>query len=167
MNVLEQILALAAPTELPAELRLRQLEPSDGERVRAVVDAWWGRPMAVLLPRPLFAEFRDTSFVVERDGELVAFLIGFLSQTEADEAYVHAVAVAPKFRGQGVARLLYQRFANAAARQGRWRLRAITAPSNTASLAFHRRLGFNFRLPSGAGGYDRVDLVLDLPRPTT
>jgi N-acetyltransferase len=167
MNVLEQTPALANPSELSAELRLRQLEPSDRERVRGVVDAWWGRPMAVLLPRPLFVEFRDTSFVVERDGELVAFLIGFLSQTEPDEAYVHAVAVAPKFRGQGVARLLYRRFANAAARQGRWRLRAITAPGNSASLAFHRRLGFNFRLPSGANGDDRVDLVLDLPRPTT
>jgi RimJ/RimL family protein N-acetyltransferase len=153
--------------ELPADLRLRQLERDDRERVLAVLDNWWGRPMGGLLPRPFFTEFRDTSLVIERDGEPVAFLVGFLSQTRPEDAYIHAVAVAPPWRGQGLATLLYQRFAAVVARHGCRHLRAITRPSNAGSLAFHRRLGFNFELPSAPAGDARVELVLDLPRPTS
>jgi RimJ/RimL family protein N-acetyltransferase len=139
----------------------------DRKRLSALVDEWWGRPMGALLPRPFFVHFRDTSFVIEGNGDLVAFLVGFLSQTQPDEAYVHAVAVAPEFRGRELGRLLYQRFATIVVRHGRWRICAITAPSNTQSLAFHRRLGFRFRAPATARGDDRLDLVLDLPQPTS
>ena len=128
--------------EVPAGLHLRPLESGDRPRIVSVVDAWWGRPMAELLPRPLFDHFRDTSFVLERNGELVGFLVGFLSQTYADEAYIHAVGIAPAQRGRGLGRLLYERFCAAVAGRGRRRVRAITAPANTDSIAFHRRLGF-------------------------
>jgi RimJ/RimL family protein N-acetyltransferase len=159
--VLEQI----RENEFGAAARVRRLEPGDRETITDVVDAWWGRPMPGLLPRPFFTEFTDTSFVVEREGALVAFLIGFLSQTACDEAYVHAVAVAPAARRQGLARLLYRRFAETAMSHGRRRIRAITTPSNAGSLAFHRRLGFRVELPDFAGG--RAQLVLELPRPET
>src|SRR5438105_4646217 len=131
MNVLEQTSTVfAASPRLGEGLVLRPLERGDRPRVTAVADDWWGRPVAGLLPRPFFSEFRNTSFVLERDGELVAFLVGFLSQTNADEAYIHAVAVAPAWRGRGLARLLYQRFGDVAKRQGRRRIRAITSPIN-------------------------------------
>jgi N-acetyltransferase len=147
---------------------LRPLEPEDRRRITAVVDDWWGRSMGALLPRPFFSEFRNTSFVLERDGELVAFLVGFLSQTNADEAYIHAAAVAPAWRGRGLARLLYQRFGDAAKRQGCRRIRAITSPINTASIAFHRQLGFAVQMPAEAEGEDgRVQFVLELPEPTS
>jgi hypothetical protein len=59
------------------------VEP-DHARVLAVLDRWWGRlggdegtsQRTALLPRLFFQHFTDTSFVVESDGELVAFLIG-------------------------------------------------------------------------------------------
>lgn len=52
-----------------------------------VVDAWWGgRQMAAMLPKLFFVHFRDTSFVAEEDGEVVAFLCGFRSQTYDEEA---------------------------------------------------------------------------------
>ena len=120
--------------------------------------------MPGLLPRPFFTEFSDTSFVIQRECRLVAFLIGFLSQTARDEAYVHAVAVAPDLRRQGLAQLLYRRFAETAMSDGRRRIRAITAPSNTRSLAFHRRLGFRVELPDDFSD-GRAQLVLELPRP--
>src|SRR5438128_876976 len=88
------------------DIRLRPLETSDCERVHRVLDAWWGRPMGRLLPRPFFTHFRDTSFVLERGDELLGFLVGFLSQTHAQEAYIHAVGIAPAHRGEGLARLL-------------------------------------------------------------
>jgi N-acetyltransferase len=157
-----------SPAQVAQGLELRPLEPEDRRRVTPVVDDWWGRPMGDLLPRPFFSEFRNTSFVLERDGELVAFLVGFFSQTNADEAYIHAVAVAPAWRGHGLARLLYQRFGDVAKRSGRRRIRAITSPINAASIAFHRRLGFAAQMPAEAEGDDgRVQFVLELPEPTS
>jgi N-acetyltransferase len=148
---------------LPSGLFLRHLERRDQKDVRAVLDQWWGRPMGGFLPRPFFVHFRDTSFVIERDGELVAFLVGFLSQTCPDEAYIHAVAVAPAARGQGLAHLLYREFFDVADRHGRRRVRAITAPANKGSIAFHRHLGFTVEDSEAAGDEDcRVNFLLEL-----
>jgi N-acetyltransferase len=170
MNVLGQTVIdwFAVPAALPAGLRLRQLEPEDRARVEAVVDEWWGRPMGALLQRPFFSCFRDTSFVAEHEGDVVAFLVGFLSQSDPEEAYIHAVAIAPEWRGQGLASLLYKRFVDVARRHGRRRVRAITSPTNTGSLAFHRRLGFDIAMPTADSGEDgRAELVLELPPPAT
>jgi N-acetyltransferase len=171
MNVLGQKSEGATPAPVgpvPDGLDLRPLEASDHRRVMAVVDEWWGRSMGELLPRPFFSEFRDTSFVVEQGGEPVAFLVGVLSQTDPDEAHIHAVAVAPAWRGRGLGRLLYERFVEVARDQGRRRVRALTSPTNTASLAFHRRLGFAVEMPTKADGEEgRAELFLELPHPTS
>jgi N-acetyltransferase len=168
MNVLGQTAEDPAASQLPEGVVLRQLEPDDRARVIAVVDEWWGRPMGGLLPHPFFSEFRDTSFVVEHGSELVAFLVGFLSQSNPDQAYIHAVAVAPMWRRHGLARLLYQRFVGVANQHGRTRIRAITSPINAASIAFHRQLGFAVQMPANAEREDgRVQFVLELPEPTS
>ena len=122
-------------------MMLRHACPADYERVLAVVDEWWGgRPMSARLSHVFFTQFAPTSFVLETDAELVGFLLGFLSLT--DEAYVHFVGVHPAFRRLGLGRRLYERFFAAARMQGRRSVRCITAPSNQASLAFHRNMGF-------------------------
>jgi ribosomal protein S18 acetylase RimI-like enzyme len=122
-------------------MRIRHAEPDDYARVIGVVDEWWGgRPMAAMLPKLFFVHFRDTSFVVEEDGDVVAFLCGFRSQTFDDEAYVHFVGVHPDHRRGGLARELYDRFFAAVA--PRSTVRAVTGPINERSIAFHRALGF-------------------------
>src|SRR5205823_7779069 len=80
--------------------------------------------------------------VAEDDGKLVGFLCGFLSQTFPDQAYVHFVGIRPDRRGSGLGRELYERFFAAARAEGRSVVRCVTAPVNTGSIAFHRRLGF-------------------------
>ena len=120
---------------------IRHAEPSDYERVVGVIDEWWGgRQMAAMLPKLFFVHFRDTSFVAEDDGGLAGFLCGFRSQTYADEAYVHFVGVDPGRRGSGLGRELYERFFAAVA--PRTIVRAVTAPVNESSVAFHRAIGF-------------------------
>jgi ribosomal protein S18 acetylase RimI-like enzyme len=120
---------------------IRHAEPSDYARVVAVVDDWWGgRRMAAMLPKLFFVHFRDTSFVAEDEGRLAGFLCGFRSQTFDDEAYVHFVGVDPAGRGSGLGRALYERFF--AAIGPRTVVRAVTAPVNERSVAFHRALGF-------------------------
>lgn len=132
---------------------IRHAEPSDYARAIAVVDEWWGgREMAAMLPKLFFVHFRDTSFVAETDGRVVAFLCGFRSQTHDDEAYIHFVGVAPGHRGRGVGRLLYERFFDAARARSRTVVRCVTAPINERSVAFHRALGFE--ADEIAAGYD-------------
>jgi len=126
---------------------IRAAEPADYGRVIAVIDEWWGgRQMTAMLPKLFFVHFRDTSFVAEDDGALAGFLCGFRSQTFEDEAYVHFVGVDPAQRGSGLGRELYQRFFDAVA--PRSVVRAVTAPVNERSVAFHRAIGFEV---------DRVD----------
>ena len=125
-------------------MEIRHAEPADYGRVIGRVNAWWdGRDMAPMLPRLFFVHFEGTSYVVDDDaGQLAAFLIGFLSQTEPDEAYVHFVGVAPEHRGEGLGRRLYERFCEDARDHGRLRVRCVTSPANDASVAFHKALGF-------------------------
>jgi ribosomal protein S18 acetylase RimI-like enzyme len=123
---------------------IRHAHPSDYGRVIQHVNAWWGgREMAPMLPKLFFVHFEGTSLVAESDeGELAGFLVGFLSQTHPDEAYVHFLGVAPEHRGSGLGRLLYEEFFAAARDAGRSVVRCVTSPANEASVAFHRALGF-------------------------
>lgn len=147
-------------------LEIRQAEPSDHARVIAVLDNWWGgRHMVDMLPKLFFVHFRETSFVAERDGELAGFLVGFLSQTRPEEAYVHFVGVNPAERGGGLGRELYERLFEVARARGRRRVSCVTSPLNSASVAFHTALGFE-PSPPQAGydgpGEDRVVLTREL-----
>jgi predicted GNAT superfamily acetyltransferase len=123
---------------------IRHVQPSDYGRVIQHVNEWWGgREMAPMLPRLFFIHFESTSFVADReDGTLAGFLIGFLSQTEDDTAYVHFIGVAPDERGSGLGRELYECFFEAARRDGRAVVRCVTSPKNALSLSFHDALGF-------------------------
>jgi ribosomal protein S18 acetylase RimI-like enzyme len=125
-------------------VEIRHAQPADYGRVIARVNAWWGgREMAPMLPRLFFVHFEGTSYVVDDDeGQLAAFLIGFHSQTDPGEAYVHFVGVAPEHRGEGLGRLLYERFFADARAGGRTVVRCVTSPQNEGSVAFHRALGF-------------------------
>jgi ribosomal protein S18 acetylase RimI-like enzyme len=97
--------------------------------------------MGAMLPKLFFVHFRDTPLVAEDDDEVLAgFLCGFRSQTHDDEAYIHFVGVDPAHRGSGLGRELYDRFFESVA--PRSVVRAVTAPVNERSVAFHQALGF-------------------------
>jgi len=99
--------------------------------------------MAPMLPKLFFIHFEGTSFVAEDDqGELAGFVCGFLSQTAGDEAYIHFVGIDPDVRGDGLGRMLYERFFDEVRSQGRTVVRCVTSPMNTGSVAFHEAMGF-------------------------
>jgi ribosomal protein S18 acetylase RimI-like enzyme len=142
---------------------IRHPEPDDHARVAAVVDEWWGgRQMRDMLPRLFFVHFTRTSFVAEEERELVGFLIGFLSQSRLDEAYIHFVGVHPDRRGSGLGRALYERFFEAARANGRSLVRAVTSPVNEGSIRFHQQMGFDTEYVAenyDGSGEDRVLFV--------
>jgi ribosomal protein S18 acetylase RimI-like enzyme len=143
-------------------VEIRAARPSDYERLIAVLDDWWGgRPMGPLLPRLFLDHFAETSLVAEDGEELAGFLVGFLSPSRSDEAYIHFVGVHPARRRDGLARTLYDRFFGLARADGRTVVRCVTSPVNEGSVAFHRRLGFEAELVADhdGPGLDRVTFV--------
>ena len=134
------------------DIRVRTAEAADYDRIVAVVDDWWGRPVRQVLPRLFLDHFHRTSFVAEHGQALAGFLVGFLSPSLADTAYIHFVGVDPRLRGRGLARLLYETFFALATANGRRVVRAITAPGNNQSVSFHTAMGFTVTGP--VDGYD-------------
>jgi ribosomal protein S18 acetylase RimI-like enzyme len=127
---------------------LRPASPDDYEPIVAVADEWWGRPVAQVLPRLFLDHFHRTSLIAETDRQLTGFLIGFLSPSLPDEAYIHFLGVSPAQRRCGIARTLYERFFDLVRADGRGCVRAVTSPVNAASIAFHQSLGFTVTHPT-------------------
>lgn len=90
--------------------------------------------------------FNNTCFVCEREGKIQAFLLGFISQVDASQAYIHLVAVDPLAQRQGLANQLYQKFFETVNSLGARQVRLIVNPDNGVSLAFHKKLGFQAAL---------------------
>jgi ribosomal protein S18 acetylase RimI-like enzyme len=132
------------------DMQIRAPHADDHARVLRVLDHWWGEfegstgsvQRALLLPRLFFQHFTTGSYIAEQDGELKGFLIGFLSQSEPDESYVHFVGVAPEEQRSGLGRFLYELFFEYSRAHGRTAVRAITSAANSGSFAFHTRMGF-------------------------
>ena len=122
--------------------------------------------MRRLLPRLFLDHFHATSTVAEAGDDLAGFLIGFLSPSLPGAAYIHFVGVHPDRRGDGLARTLYERFFALAAANGRTVVRAVTAPVNAPSIAFHTAMGFTVTGP--IPGYDGPgDVKVRFERPLT
>jgi ribosomal protein S18 acetylase RimI-like enzyme len=127
---------------------IRQARPDDYDTIVAVVNEWWGRDVAGGLPRLFLNHFYPTSLIAEHNGTMAGFLIGFHSPGQPGEAYIHYVAVHPDHRRAGLARRLYDEFLTAATLSGCTVARAVTAPINERSIAFHTSMGFDVSGPT-------------------
>ena len=116
-------------------LTIRHAAPTDWARIMAVMVEWWGG--------------RD----------LAGFLVGFVCLDHPGEAYVHFAGVHPAWRRAGLGADLYGRFFALAESHGCTVVRAVTAPVNRGSVAFHRRLGF--RLLPGDDEVDGLPVTVD------
>ena len=146
-------------TLMSSEQRPRAATPADYDPIAAVIDEWWGRPVLPALPRLFFDLFHRTSLVADGPGGPEAFLVGILSSSDARHAYIHFAGVAPQARGRGLGRVLYEAFFGLARADGRSLVSAITAPGNSGSVAFHRRMGFTVTGPVpgyNGPGMDRI-----------
>jgi GNAT superfamily N-acetyltransferase len=113
---------------------------------------FWATSGPALRTRPyhypfLVHEFGDTAFVI-RDGlTVIAYLFGFIATAEPI-GYVHLIGVRASHQGEGIGRALYEHFEEVARGRGCRELRAVTAPFNEDSQAFHAALGFEATGPS-------------------
>lgn len=140
-------------------MEAKNVVEDDYYKVLEVLNEWWGgRQMTPLLPRLFFEHFQTTSFIVEDNDSLSAFLIGLVSQTHPNEAYIHFVGVNPQLRKSGLAKYLYEKFFSTVRDMGCDTVRCITSPVNEGSVAFHTRMGFSVSVATDyAGpGQDRI-----------
>ena len=124
-------------------MQIRNVRESDFDPIISVLDAWWGgRNMAAMLPKLFFRHFNETSFTAEVKGDRAGFLIGFISNTYLNEAYIHFLGVHPHHRKNGIGRALYERFFEISRQKKKTVIRSVTSPVNRNSIAFHLHMGF-------------------------
>ncbi|MBO0996006.1 GNAT family N-acetyltransferase [Bacillus sp. SD088] len=124
-------------------MRIRLVKSSDYHAISPLINKWWGgRQMADMLPKLFFNHFNRTSYIAENDGEIVGFLIGFLSQSYSDEAYIHFVGVHPNYRNNNIGKKLYHEFFKVVKENDRHSVRCVTSPVNKVSIAYHLKMGF-------------------------
>ncbi|MFE4045961.1 GNAT family N-acetyltransferase [Priestia sp. YIM B13490] len=124
-------------------MTVRLVKGSDYYIISPLINDWWnGRQMSDLLPKLFFDHFKNTSFIVEEEGKIIGFLIGFLSQSYSNEAYIHFVGIDPEYRGKGIGKQLYNQFFDVIKQNARNIVRCVTSPVNKASIAYHTKMGF-------------------------
>ncbi|HET7616742.1 MAG TPA: GNAT family N-acetyltransferase, partial [Bacillales bacterium] len=85
-------------------MNIRNVCETDYHNIIPVLNEWWGgRQMANMLQKLFFVHFQNTSFVAEEKDGVIGFLVGFVSQSQPGEAYIHFAGVHPDHRKEGVA----------------------------------------------------------------
>jgi predicted GNAT superfamily acetyltransferase len=140
----------------PAELLI--CTPQDYNQILDELHEFWGARDTRHLHHPfLIHEFGNSAFVIRREAQVIAYLFGFISQTEP-VGYVHAVAVRASARRQHLTNQLFAHFVQFARRNGCRHVKAITTPSNLDSIAFHKSLGMQLL---GEPNIDGIPVVSD------
>ena len=144
----------------PAEISM--CTQQDYNQILDELQEFWGARDTRHLHHPfLVHEFGNSAFVIRNGGVVVAYLFGFLSQTEP-VGYVHTVAVRTSARRQGLAGELFGHFVEFARRHGCRHVKAITTPANLGSIAFHKSLGMGLL---GDANIDGIPAVPDYAGP--
>ncbi len=130
----------------------RKITKADFDRIVEVIDHWWGGPISTFAHPIFFYELGDMALVVEEHGEMIGFLLGFISNMappleggdneETRTGYVHLVGIHPDHRRKGVGRRLYAKFTERAVAAGCTKLKAITTTGNEGSIRFHLAQGW-------------------------
>lgn len=139
----------------------RQLCKADYDVIVQVIDRWWGGPTSALAHPIFFYELGELGRVVEHDGALVGFLLGFVACPPDEErvGYAHLVGIHPDWRRRGVGKLLYETFERECRKRGVARLKAITTLGNEGSQRFHETLGWDMCEVEDYAGPSRSRIV--------
>lgn len=124
-------------------METRKITKGDFDQIVEVIDRWWGGPISTFAHPIFFHELGDNALIVEQDGQLIGFLLGFIVFKSPKTGYVHLVGIHPDFRRKGVGRVLYETFTERCRNLGCMRMKAITTTGNEGSLQFHRALGWS------------------------
>ncbi len=88
--------------------------------------------------------FTNTSLIIESENKKVlGFLLGFISQDNSQEGYIHLLCVIPQCRKKGLAKALMDDFLKILKERGCCKVYLITSPGNKKAINFYHKIGFN------------------------
>jgi GNAT superfamily N-acetyltransferase len=142
-------------------MHTRRITKADFDHIVEVVDRWWGGPIHASVHPMFFYELGDHALIVEEDGMMTGFLLGFVAAPSAavKTGYVHLVGIHPEYRRRGVGRLLYARFVEECIQAGCARMKAITTTGNEGSIRFHLAVGWQAHEDEDYAGRGRKRIV--------
>lgn len=134
---------------LPENLRFRPIVEGDLDAVLAIeresdTAPHWERPKYLALIQPdSDSPFKRKAMVAEVSGSVVGLaIVRVLTGSEAGEAELESVVVAPDWRGQGLGTRLLSESARYARELGAARLDLEVRASNAAAIRLYERTGF-------------------------
>ena len=146
-------------------MHTRPITKLDFDHIVSVIDRWWDGPISTLAHPIFFYELGNDALVIENEGTMLGFLLGFVADRPVKTGYVHLVGIHPEFRRQGVGRELYERFTELCRKEGCVQMKAITTTGNEGSIRFHLGVGWSAREDDDYAGEGRRRVVFqkDLP----
>jgi GNAT superfamily N-acetyltransferase len=146
-------------TTLDKTMTPRPMTKADFDEIVEVIDRWWGGPIGTFAHPIFFYELGEHARVIEDRGEMIGFLLGFITHESVRTGYVHLVGIHPEYRRRGVGRMLYAAFVETCRAAGSQRIKAITTLGNEGSKAFHLALGWDAREVDDYAGPGRRRIV--------
>ena len=86
--------------------------------------------------------FKTTSLVIEDNKNIKGFLIGFISQENNENAYIHLLCIENVLRRQAMAEKLVKEFINIVCSLDCKKLFLVCKPSNKTAINFYNKMGF-------------------------
>lgn len=129
---------------------------ADYHQIIANINDYWGSDRTLAVHHAMFVyEFGNTAYVIRENTRVIAYLFGFIAQT-SPRAYVHLVGVHKDHQNKGIGTRLYNHFISYAKTKGCNKLKAITVPSNSVSIAYHKKFGMTLLGTKNAEGIEVV-----------
>ena len=134
----------------------------DFDQILLEIAEFWGDDRTLHIHHPMFLyEFGNSAYVIKEGDTVIAYLLGFISQT-GPTAYVHLVGVRRSHQRNGLGHRLYEHFISFAKTQGCREIKAITTPDNLQSIKFHKSVGMEL---IGSPNKDGIPVVKDYSGP--
>ena len=143
-------------------MKIVNCSKSDFNQILLEITEFWEDDRILSVHHPMFIyEFGNSAYVIKEGDTVIAYLFGFISQT-TPAAYVHLIGVRQYHRRRNLAHRLYDHFISFARTQGCTQIKAITSPTNTQSIAFHKSIGMEL---TGNPNEDGIPVVNDYSGP--
>lgn len=124
-------------------MEAKPLTKNRWDQIVQVIDSWSGGLSRSLAHPIFFYELGETARIVEEDGELLGFLLGFITPHTPPIGFVHLVGVNPEHRRRSIGRFLYNEFEAECRARKCTSVKAITTLGNDVSLRFHVAIGWD------------------------
>lgn len=122
----------------------------------------WNSPGLGLHNPMLLSEFPECALVVKDGATVVAYLFGLIGQ-RGRSGYIQLIATRAGYKKQGHATRLHNQFVKHAKSIGCTIIKAVTAPTNRNSMAFHTKMGMTPKLMNDYGGPGEDRLLFTKP----